>query len=217
MWPFIAGLPIAAGILITIWPAAVTLFTAIAIGLIILAQPFLGLVIVMAMLYLPVFPNLNIGGLETSITGPLFLLLALIILFQSRSHKLNSPLLAAWQKALLAALALVFSLATILSQNPSISIPFSPNLAVYVIGLFVTIAMINSKERLIFVGKAMLILAFIRSIWRDELGPIRAILGLTSLGTNESVFTFHPAIVLSLVILIIPDKSFSRHWRIFAG
>lgn len=76
---------------------------------------------------------------------------------------------------------------------------------------------VNSPQKLVTIAKAELILAAFLSIWRVELRPLRLIFGLPSLGINGAVFGFHPAIALSLVILLLPGTLFSRRWRWFAG
>lgn len=210
-------LAIAAGILATIWPQAVTLITATVFGLLILVRPRLGWIIIMTLLYLPVFPNIRIGGLETSITAPLLILLAGIVISQRRKLISASQLLASWQKILLAGLILAFSIATIFSQNYSKSLPFVPNLIVYAIGLFVTMALIDSKKHLVMAVKVILVLGFARSIFVEGFNLLRGFLSLPEAGVNYTVFTFHPAFALCLIILITPGESFSRRWRIFAG
>ncbi len=206
-----------AGALVVLFPPAVTLMAGGLAGLALLARPLLGLLLVLVLLYFPLFPNLNFGGLETSITGPLLLVLGAIMLLQRRQVRTAAPLLLPWQKALLAGLALAFGLTLALSQNLSVSLLLAPNLAIYLVILFVLPALIDTKERLVLVAKAILVLAFVLSLWRVELSPLRGIFGLSSLGINGAVFAYHPAVALCLVILVQPSALFSRRWRIFAG
>lgn len=205
-----------AGALVVLFPQALALVAGAFAGLFLLARPLLGLLLVLGLLYFPLLPNLNLGGLETSITGPLLLLLAALVLLKRRGER-SAPLHPAWQKALLAGLALAFALALALSQDYSVSLPAAPNLALYLVILFVIPALVATRERLVLLAKTILVLAFLLSIWRVELRPLRGLLGLSSLGVNGAVFAFHPAVALCLVILAQPGKLFPPRWRWFAG
>jgi len=206
-----------AGALVVLWPQAVTLLAGAAAALFVLARPLAGLLLVLVLLYFPFFPNLSLGGLETSITAPLLLLLALVVLMRQRGSSAAVQPRPTWQKALLAGLALAFALALGLSQDLSVSLRAAPNLAIYLVILFVIPAVIDTEARLVIAAKAVLALAFVLSLWRIELGPLRGLLGLPSLGVNGAVFNFHPAAALCLVILLQPEKYFSRRWQLFAG
>ncbi len=216
-WPFLLLPSIIAGILVTLFPQAFTLMAGAVVGLVILARPLLGLFIILILLYFPLLPNLELAGVETSITGPLLLLLAGIAVLPFHASTSAPKALASWQKALLASLVLVFAITTLLSQDLSVSLLYIPNLLVSVVILFVVMSMFHTKERLVLITKIILILAFLLSIWRLELRPLRLIFGLPSLGINGAVFAYHPAVALSLVILVYPGSFFSRSWRIFAG
>ncbi len=215
--PLLALSSALAGALVVLWPQAVTLLAGAAAALFVLARPLAGLLLVLGLLYFPIFPNLGLGGLETSITGPLLLLLAAAVLLQRRGSSAAAPPRPAWQKALLGGLALAFALALGLSQDYSVSLRAAPNLTLYLAILFVIPAVIDTEARLVIAAKAILALAFMFSIWQAEFGPLRGLLGLPSILSNPTVFAFHPAIALCLVILAQPGKLFSRRWRLFAG
>lgn len=206
-----------AGALVVLWPQAVTLLAGAAAALFVLARPLAGLLLVLGLLYFPLFPNLNLGGLETSITAPLLLLLTLVALLRQRGSSAAAPPRPAWQKALLGGLALAFALALGLSQDYSVSLRAAPNLALYLAILFVIPAVIDTEARLILAAKAILALAFVLSFWQVELRPLRGLFGLPSFGTNPTVFAFHPAVALCLVILLQSGRLFSRRWRWFTG
>jgi len=217
LWLLLPLLSALVGALVVLFPSALTLLAGAGAALLLLARPLIGLLLVLGLLYFPLLPTLGLGGFETSITGPLLLLLAASVLLQRRHPQSAPSLLLGWQKALLAGLALAFALALAFSQNLGVSLPLAPNLALYLVILFVVPALIDTRERLVLAAKAALVLAFVTSLWRTELSPLRGLLGLPSLGVNGAVFAFHPAVALCLTILVQPTALFSPRWRRFAG
>ena len=215
----IAGLLLAtlAGTLVVRYSAVwATVFIAPLLLLFVVARPLGGLILVMAFLYFPLLPSIALGPWEGSVTA--FPLAALGIHTLTRTKRLASgPLLAGWQWALLVGLGLAFLLSTGASVSYSQSVRLLPNLVLYLLILFATMTLINTPQKLVTIAKAELVLAAVLSIWRVELRPLRVIFGLPSLGINGAVFGFHPAIALSLIILLMPGSLFSRRWRWFAG
>lgn len=215
----IAGLFLAtlAGTLITRYSAVwVTVFLAPLLLLFVVVSPLGGLILVMGFLYFPLLPSIALGPWEGSVTAFPLAALGIHTLMQTK-RPASSPLLARWQWALLIGLGTAFLLSTVGSVSYTQSIRLLPNFALYLLILFTTMAIINSPKKLVLIAKAELILAAVLSIWRVELRPLRLIFGLPSLGINGAVFGFHPAIALSLIVLIMPGVLFSRRWRWFAG
>ncbi len=193
-----------------------TVFLAPLLLLFVIAKPLSGLILVMAFLYFPLLPSVALGPWEGSVTAFPLGALGVHTLMQTK-RPASGQLLARWQWALLIGLALAFLLSTAGSASYTQSVRLLPNLMLYLLILFAAMTVINTPEKLVTIAKAELILAAILSIWRVELRPLRLIFGLPSLGINGAVFGFHPAIALSLTILLMPGSSFSRRWRWFAG
>ena len=215
----IAGLLLAtlAGTLVARYSAVwVTVFIAPLLLLFVVARPLGGLILVMAFLYFPLLPSIALGPWEGSVTAFPLAALGIHTLMQTK-RPASGPLLAGWQWALLVGLGLAFLLSTGASVSYSQSVRLLPNLVLYLLILFATMTLINTPQKLVTIAKAELVLAAVLSIWRVELRPLRVIFGLPSLGINGAVFGFHPAIALSLIILLMPGSLFSRRWRWFAG
>lgn len=215
----IAGLLLAtlAGTLVARYSAVwVTVFIAPLLLLFVVARPLGGLILVMAFLYFPLLPSIALGPWEGSVTAFPLAALGIHTLMQTK-RPASGPLLAGWQWALLIGLGLAFLLSTVGSPSYAQSVRLLPNLVLYLLILFATMTLINTPQKLVTIAKAELVLAAVLSIWRVELRPLRVIFGLPSLGINGAVFGFHPAIALSLIILLMPGSLFSRRWRWFAG
>jgi O-antigen ligase len=175
-----------------------------------------GIIILLIVLYFPIFPNVPIGSLEFSPSMPIVVILFLSALL--RMLKQRSGVLTRWQWNSLLALFTVFILATLFSTSLSVSLLFLPNLMIYLLLLFAIMVLVDTPDKLWTIVRVILILGFILSIWRGELSPLRGLLQLPSLGTNGAVFTFHPAVALAWVILVfMPSaKMISFPWRIFS-
>ncbi len=215
----IAGLLLAtlAGTLVARYSAVwITVLLAPLLLLFVVARPLGGLILIMALLYFPLLPSIALGPWEGSVTAFPLVALGIHTLMQTK-RPASGPLLVRWQWTLLIGLAVAFLLSTGASVSYSQSVRLLPNLVLYLLILFATMAIINTPQKLVTIAKAELILAAILSIWRVELRPLRLIFGLPSLGINGAVFAFHPAIALSLVVLLMPGSLFSWRWRWFAG
>lgn len=215
----IAGLLLAtlAGALVARYSAVwITVFIAPLLLLFVVARPLGGLILIMAFLYFPLLPSIALGPWEGSVTAFPLAALGIHTLMQTK-RPATGQLLAGWQWALLAGLGVAFLLSTAASVSYSQSVRLLPNLLLYLLTLFATMTIVNSPQKLVTIAKAELILAAFLSIWRVELRPLRLVFDLPSLGINGAVFGFHPAIALSLVILLLPGTLFSRRWRWFAG
>ncbi len=180
-----------------------------------LAKPNLGLLLLLIMLYFPIFPNVPLGSLEfsTSTIPVLGLAVAAWIKLQheSRANKLEN-----WQKAVLATLSGVFLVATLISSSLSKSLILLPNLILYVLILFALMVLVQKPEQLIRCAKAILVLVLISAFWR-ELQPVRSLFNIPSLGVNGQIYQFHPAFALCLVAFLADLPGFSRPWRWLAG
>lgn len=215
----IAGLLLAtlAGTLVARYSAVwVTVFFAPLLLLFVVARPLAGLILVMAFFYFPLLPSIALGPWEGSVTAFPLAALGIHTLMQTK-RPTSGSLLAGWQRALLVGLGMAFLLSTGASVSYGQSVRLLPNLLLYLLTLFATMTIVNSPQKLVTIAKAELVFAALLSTWRVELRPLRHIFGLPSLGINGAVFGFHPAIALSLIILIMPGTLFSRRWRWFAG
>jgi len=175
-----------------------------------------GLSFVMILLYFPLLPGISLGPWEGSVTALPLLALSIHGLIQPGGSAAR-PLLSRWQAALLVGLGGAFLLSTIGSASFQQSFRLLPNLTIYLATLLATMTIINTPEKLVQIAKISLILAAVLSIWRIELRPLRVLFGLPSLGINGAVFAFHPAVALSMIILLTPGPMFSRAWHRFAG
>jgi len=194
-----------------------TLGLALIFFLVVLANPILGVSLMLVALYFPLLPLVNLGSIEFSVTAIPALGLAFSALMRSKSQPAHISL-ASWQKALLALLGLAFFLSSVFSNNYNATASMLPNLLTYMFILFGVMAVVNTPEKLQLMAKMILVLSFILSLWRVELRPLRAIFHLPSLMINGAVFNFHPAVFLALVILLFPQsRTFSSRWRWFAG
>lgn len=205
-----------AGALVTVTPTWLTVFLSPLILVLLLTKPMVGLFFVMGLLYFPLLPAVSLGPWEGSVTALPLLVLGVHGLVQPRRSAARS-LLSRWQAALLVGLGGAFLLSTLGSTSFGQSFRLLPNLAIYLATLLATMTIINTPEKLIRIAKITLILAAFLSVWRIELRPLRTFLGLPSLGINGAVFAFHPAVTLSLLILLTPGTMFSLAWRGFAG
>lgn len=180
-----------------------------------LIKPNQALKILLVVLYFPVFPAVSLGSIEFSASSLLVLGLTLAALFQPRKQK--HPLLASWQWLVLFALMFAFILATSLSVNLSVSSRFFPNLAIYLMILFSTMVLVDTPQKLWSLANLIIVLDFILSIWRTELGPLRGFLGLPSFGINGAVFLFHPGVALLMAFQFFPPlrKMISKTRRLF--
>ncbi len=202
--------------LVVLPPILFTLAASLMVMILILARPMAGIVIVLTMLYFPLLPNVSLAGFEFSATALPVLTLGATALMSTRMPEHARPL-AKWQWLLLASLAGAFGLASLLSTSYEVTIPVLPNLGLYVVILFAMMVLIDTPQKLVWVAKVILVLAFVLSIWRVELRPLRGLVGLPSLGINGAIFAFHPAVGLGLVVMLMPGSLFSRRWRWFAG
>jgi len=183
-------------------------------SLVIMIKPWWGMIMIMAMLYFPLLPNIQFGIWEASPTAPLFLLLALRSLpVASRFGKRWAAVRYQW---MLAGLGIVFLLVILLSQNLETSLSLLPNLFIYIVILFTCLVFVRSPAQLVGIVKVIILLTLLLSIWRVELKMFRGILGLPSLSINGAIFNFHPAFALSLVVLLVRGKTFSMFWRFMA-
>lgn len=180
-----------------------------------LTNPMISLVIAFVTLYLPVLPNIAVGNIE--ISTQMFALFGLILRVVDKKRTEEQLILLPWQKSILAILASTFLISIIMSESIYDSLILVPNLVTYIIWLYVMMKLIHSRQQLWVLAKTILIMGFILSVWRTELRPLRLIVGLTSLGINGAVFSFHPAVCIALSLILIPppEKEFSRRWKIF--
>lgn len=194
----------------------VTVALGLAGFLMMIARPMFGLGLMLAVLYFPVFPTVPFGPLEFSASTLMVVGMTISALIKIRRSRVNP--LARWQWGGLLALGAVFLLATLFSASPSASLRFFPNLVIYLLILFSIMNLVDTPKKLWDLARLSIVLGFVLSIWRTELGPLRGLLGLPSLGINGAVFTFHPAVALILVILTFPalGKQFSTIWKLFA-
>ncbi len=183
--------------------------------LFVMVRPYEGLFLVLLLLYFPLFPVVPFGPLEFSATAPLTLgLLIGTLNLQRRDASLR---FARWQVALLAALGSIILLTILFSESLRSSLYTLPNWAVYWMLLYVCMLLVRKVEQLWALARFILVLAFILSIWRVELEPLRELLNLPSLGINGAVFAFHPAFAIAMVIAFILFKSaVSLSWRVFS-
>ena len=194
-----------------------TLVVAVVFLLITLAKPMLGVGLMLVTLYFPLLPLVRLGPVEFSVTALPALGLALGALLRSKSQ-VDRVSLVGWQKGLLVALVLVFLLSSLFTTNVDATTRMLPNLLIYLLILAGIMAEVNTPAKLQSLVKLIVVLAFILSIWRVELKMMRSVLGLSSLSINGAVFNFHPAVFLTLVILLFPQvQAFSMRWRLFAA
>ena len=175
-----------------------------------------GLGLLLFVLYFPLFPTVPFGPVEFSASTPIAVGLAAASFLKMRRALVNP--LARWQWAILFALGSAFLLATMLSANISVSLRAVPNLVVYLLLLFSVMTLADTFQKLTALARLIIVLGFVLSIWRTELGPIRGLFGLSSLGINGAVFNFHTAAALALVVSVFSSLSpaFSMRWRIFS-
>ncbi len=196
-------------------PFWITLALGLAGFLLMIARPMFGLGLMLVVLYFPVFPTVPFGPLEFSASTLMVVGMTISALIKIRRLKVNP--LARWQWAALLSLGTVFILATLFSTSFAASIRFFPNLVIYLLILFSIMTLVDTSKKLLDLARLIIVLAFVLSIWRTELGPLRGILRLPSLGINGAVFAFHPAVALILVMLVFPvlGKQFSTAWKLF--
>lgn len=195
----------------------ITLALGLIVFLLVASYPMIGVSLMIASLYFPILPTVPLGPLEFSVSSLPVVGLALGIFFRSR-FRAEHVYLAAWQKALLVILALAFLLSSLFSSDYPSTLKMMPNMLIYLVILFGIMAEINTFEKLKYVAKLILVLAFVLSIWRFELRPLRGVFDLPSLGINGATFSFHAGIALAFAILIFTtNNTFSLAWRWFAA
>lgn len=194
-------------------PFVTVIFGVIAFG-IALNRPSRGIALALVMLYFPLLRNLELGPIDFSLQ--MFPLLGLTLKSFDRNLRLEP--LRFWQRMILIILGGGFLLSFLFSESVSYSVRFAPNLAVYLLWLFVMMKFIRTDADLWGVAKLILVLGFLFSIWRIELRPIRVLLDLPSMGFNGAVFNFHPAVAIALVVAIILPRGdwVTLRWKIFA-
>jgi O-antigen ligase len=174
-------------------------------------------IIILAMLYFPIIPNLSFGSIEASATAFPILLLAGMALLKLR-QKTPVPQIDGWQKTLFFFLTLSFVLAIIFTTSMRVTLSLLPNMGLYLLELFSIPILVDSNRKLVTVAKASMVLSFILSFWKVELGSLRDVLGLPGLGgINGIVFEFHPAVAIGLVVLLVQPSWFSRGWQLFSA
>jgi O-antigen ligase len=174
-------------------------------------------IIILAMLYFPLLPSISIGPFEASATAVPILVLAGMAFLKLR-QKTSVPQFTGWQKTLLSFLALSFVLASIFTSSMRVTLSLLPNMGLYLLELFAIPILVDSNRKLVIVAKASMVLAFILSFWKIELGPLRDVLGLSGLGgINGIAFEFHPAVAIGLVVLLVQPGWFSRRWQFFSA
>lgn len=181
-----------------------------------LMRPTIGIIFLLIALYFPLLPNISLEPVEFSLSTPIVVGLTLAAF--SRLQKSGFSILAHWQWRMLTALLFACLLATFFSSDLSHSLKSLPNFFIYIFLLFSLMVLVDSKDKLWSIGKTILLLAFILSIWRIELRPIRYFFGLPSLGINGAAFCFHPAAGLSLAIAVLAtgSRAIAKKWRIWA-
>lgn len=179
-------------------------------------RPYAGLVLLLLALYFPLLPNVPLGPLAISPTS--MLAFGLFLTALNRKCKDTSLCLARWQVILLWLLGIALLFSTLFSDSLRDSLLMLPNLVIYLLLLYIFMALVRTSAQLWEMARLVLILGFVLSIWRVELRPLRLLLGLPSLGINGAAFAFHPAVAVALVLTVMPGlgKIVSRGWRIFA-
>jgi O-antigen ligase len=195
------------------------LFT-VALGLagfgLVIARPMIGLGLMLAVLYFPLFPTIPFGPVEFSASTLMVLGLFVAALIKLRGASSNP--LARWQWGLLGALTIIFMLATFLGVNLKVSVTALPNLLLYVVILFSFMVLIDTPQKLWNLARLIIVLDFVLSIWRSELGPLRSLFSLPSLGINGAVYNFHPGVALIMVMMSFESlrKLVSPPWKWFS-
>jgi O-antigen ligase len=199
-------------------PAWLTLLAGVAGVVIILARPFWGVVLLVIMLYLPVWPNVELGPLEFSISSLPVMGLAAVALMQMLLRG-GKPQIVGWQLALILALAGVFLLTTLTSVSVQKSILFLPNLIIYLLLLFSICALVRTREQFIVIAKVILFAGVAAAIWKE----IDGILDLPRLtGLNGIIYRHHAAVAIAICGMLLPLEGFSSAqrrllWVVFIG
>ena len=182
--------------------------------LVAIAQPNLGLVLALVVLYFPLLPGISLGPIEFN--APMFPLAGLFL--RAIEKRREGFTLTGWQRTLLFILALAFFLSLLFAESYERSMPWISNLLTYLLWLFVMMKLVRTQEQLWLLTRVILVLAFLLSIWRVELRPLRLLLGLPSLGINGAAFTFHPAVAMSIVFVTLPTRQqlIPRGWYFFS-
>lgn len=195
----------------------ITLLLGLVVFLLVTSYPMLGVSLMLVSLYFPILPTVPLGPLEFSASTLPAVGLALGAFLRLRVRGANIYL-ANWQKVLVIVLGLAFLLSSLFSSDFLATARLLPNMGIYLLILLGIMAEVNTKNKLEYVAKLIIVLAFILSIWRVELRFLRVLVGLPSLGVNGAAFTFHPGVALALVVVLFaPREMFSRRWRWFAG
>lgn len=195
----------------------ITLLLGLVVFVIVASYPMVGVTLMLVSLYFPILPTVPLGPLEFSASTLPAVGLTLGIFFRNRFQQERLHL-AGWQKIFLLLLALAFLLSTLFSSDYASTFRMVPNMLIYLLIIFGIMAQVNTFNKIQYVAKVIIILAFLLSIWRVELRPLRILVGLPSLGINGAAFTFHPGVALALVVVLFtPKTAFSLRWRWFAG
>jgi len=175
------------------------------------------LIITLAMLYFPLLPNIELGPFKASATVfPIFLMAGGALLKLRQRNP--APKIVGWQKILLLFLGLSFTLSSIFTASLNVTLSLLPNMLLYLLILFSIPILVDSNQNLVTLAKTIMLLAFILSIWKVELGPFREYFGLSGLGgINGIVFSFHPAVAIGFIVLLVRPGWFSRGWQWFSA
>ncbi len=199
------------GIAFSVFSQTITILLGLIAVILVAAYPLYGFVMVMALLYLPVFSLVRLGPLEFSVTSIPIAALAGVALLRLRDRKFASNW-KGWQIILLTTLAIGFFVSTALSTELSYSWQAVPNLIVYLLILFSVNSLVTEQKDLLLLAKATVVLAFVSVIWKE----VDGLIGLPRLtGINGINFQHHVAFALCLGGWALPIKGFSVRWKVF--
>lgn len=180
-----------------------------------LRRPLHGIILILIMVYFPIFSTFDLGPVTISIsTLPVLALFLRAFTLWGRSRK-KIPI-ATWQWVILLAILTAYLLATIASSDFTSSLTLLPNLIMYLMIVFSIIVLVRKPEDFYLIAKSILLMVLIDTI-SPGLTPIRNLLGTRGLGINGVVFKYYTAFSIGLVLITQQYPKVTKTWRLLGG
>jgi O-antigen ligase len=180
-----------------------------------LTRPLKGLMLIVFMVYFPIFSIFKFGPLSISVST-LPVLALFIRALHDRDRSPEKYPISAWQWLVMASMVAAFILVTISSSAPTKSLVLLPNLIMYVMLIFSVIVLVRQPEEFLILAKTILVLTLIDTII-PQLAPVAKLLSTKLLGINGIALKYYFAFAIGMVFLTQPNPYVSRLWRLLGG
>ncbi len=180
-----------------------------------LRRPLHGIILILAMVYFPIFSTFDLGPVSISISTLPVLALFLRAFTQWGRARKKIPI-ANWQWVILLSILAAYALATIASSDFTSSLTLLPNLIMYLMIVFSIIVLVRKPEDFFKIAKSILLMVLIDTI-SPGLTPIRNLLGTRGLGINGVVFKYYTAFSIGLVFITQQYPKVTKTWRLLGG